>query len=184
MRSAILVTAMIVAACNSSDGTDGELGGHCYPNGTCNATLACSAGVCVPLQALPDAAVDASIVIPDAPVCSMLYEPNESIATAHPLTGATNTLTGLAICSNIDKDTFQLTITQLSNLDAITTVASGTPVAVSILNAGGATLVNGTSSGAGSLRALAANLPAGTYYVQTYGNIEQAYSLMTTVTAQ
>jgi hypothetical protein len=175
MRSAILVMTMVVAACNSSDGTDGEVGGHCYPNGTCNATLACSAGVCVPFGALPDS----GFVIPDAAVCSQLYEPNDTIATAHPLIGTSQDLTGLAICPSTDKDTFQITLAQQASIEAITTVSSGAPVAVSILNSGGSTLATGTPVSAGSLGAMVSNVPAGNYYVQTSSTTVQTYSLMT-----
>lgn len=38
----------------------GELGGHCYPNGTCNATLMCVGGVCEPEGTCGDGTVDAA----------------------------------------------------------------------------------------------------------------------------
>lgn len=53
----------LFAACGSS--SQGEIGEHCYPNGTCNVTLACVGGVCV--AAALDAGIDGAFdSMPDA----------------------------------------------------------------------------------------------------------------------
>ena len=100
---------------------------------------------------------------------------NDTIQTAYitPVAGQRKDISfaGVAICPEGDKDTFQVTTTVANqNLEAVTTWETGMPVSVSILGSGGATLNNGTSSGDKSLRAYVANLPAGTYYVQTYAS--------------
>jgi hypothetical protein len=64
MRLAPVV--IVVAACGGNNGPgNGEVGGHCYPNGTCNTTLVCSAGVCT---APVDAGIDAP---PDGPATNL-----------------------------------------------------------------------------------------------------------------
>ena len=75
MRSALVGLSMIAAACGGNGVTPGELGGHCYPNGTCNVTLSCSGGICVAsvadadTNATVDAASDALVdTVPDAHV--------------------------------------------------------------------------------------------------------------------
>lgn len=68
---------MLLVACGDDDNhNQGRLGGSCYPNGTCNATLTCNGGVCVgELDAavdspIEDAAIDATVdAPPDAPDC-------------------------------------------------------------------------------------------------------------------
>jgi hypothetical protein len=92
----LFVGLIYCAGCGGNNAaTQGELGGHCYPNGTCNVTLSCSGGICVaavadadtsamidaapdalvntasdayvlPVDAAVDAAVDAPPVPPDA----------------------------------------------------------------------------------------------------------------------
>ena len=100
---------------------------------------------------------------------------NDTVATAYVTPVATTkqdiTFAGLAICPEGDKDTYQVQITVVnSNLEVITSWDSGMPVSVSILNGGGTSINNGTSNGANSLRAYAANLPVGTYYAQAYAS--------------
>ncbi len=99
---------------------------------------------------------------------------NDTIATAYSTPVASTkpdiTFAGLAICPEGDKDTYKMDVSVVSDVEVITTWESGMPVSVSILGAGGATLVNGTSSGEKSLKAFAANLSAGTYYAQAYAS--------------
>lgn len=100
---------------------------------------------------------------------------NDTIQTAYitPVAGQRKDISfaGVAICPEGDKDTYQVTTTAANqNLEAVTTWETGMPVSVSILGSGGATLNNGTSSGEKSLRAYVANLPIGTYFVQTYAS--------------
>ncbi len=99
---------------------------------------------------------------------------NDTIATAYATPVASSkpdiTFAGLAICPEGDKDTYKMDVAVLSDVEVITTWESGMPVSVSILGAGGATLVNGTSNGPNSLKAFAANLAVGQYYAQAYAS--------------
>ncbi len=99
---------------------------------------------------------------------------NDTIATAYATPVASSkpdiTFAGLAICPEGDKDTYKIDVSVISDIEVITTWDAGNPVSVSILGAGGATLVNGTSNGANSLKAFAANQPMGTYYAQAYAS--------------
>lgn len=162
MRSAILAAMVMVAACD--DGPACPLSGNsCQP---------------------PDGPdIDAYVDPRDAFVCLTTDEPNETIATATPIAMASATRPHLAICSNIDKDIYRITTTQLANIIAITSVADGPLVPLSILNAGGSTLATGTPSGATGLRATVENAPAGEYYVQMTSPVVQFYTLVTNVTA-
>jgi len=103
----------------------------------------------------------------------------------------TITFAGIAICPEGDRDTYLISVaTAMSDIEAITTWAapgpgaSGQPVSVTILNMGGATIAPSTSAGEMSQRAFAANVPAGTYYIQTYAaaTAKNNYSLKMTIT--
>ncbi len=96
MRSIGWALVALLAACggeNKAQQAQGEIGGHCYPNGTCNVTLDCVGGICIAavdagVDAAVDAMVDAAIDAPpdaaiDAPVCDNQFEPNEMIQTAY-----------------------------------------------------------------------------------------------------
>ena len=99
---------------------------------------------------------------------------NDTIATAYATPVASSkpdiTFAGLAICPEGDKDTYKMDLSRISDIEVITTWDAGMPVSVSILGMAGATLVNGTSNGPSSLKAFAANQPAGTYYAQAYAS--------------
>lgn len=97
---------------------------------------------------------------------------NDTIQTAYPAPmQPMSAFAGLAICPEGDKDHFLVNITVANqNLEVTTSWDSGMPVSVSILNGGGTSINNGTSSGANMLRAYAANLPIGSYYAQAYGS--------------
>lgn len=113
---------------------------------------------------------------------------NDTIANAYATPVASSkaeiTFAGLAICPEGDKDTYKMDVGVLSDIEVITTWESGNPVSVSILGAGGATLVNGTSSGPTSLKAFAANQPMGTYYAQAFASAttKQNYKITLKVT--
>ena len=114
---------------------------------------------------------------------------NDTIQTAYATPVAIQrkdiSFAGLAICPEGDKDTYVVNITSMGqNLEAVSSWESGMPISVSILGGGGATLTNGTSSGANSLRAYVANLPTGSYYVQTYAasNVKNNYKVTIAVT--
>ena len=118
LRVALMVAALAACGGGGSDQSDGELGGHCYPNGTCNVGLACSAGICSPVDAFvpdvpTDVAIDASIDSPPdaAPfVCNddSPFEPNDTVQTAFatPImaTQGSVTYSSLAICPATDQD--------------------------------------------------------------------------------
>src|SRR5262245_54079875 len=83
---AIVVLGATWVGCGEQRDDDGELGGHCYPNASCNVGLACAAGICTPVDAaLPDAEfLDAAADAPiDALVCTdSTLEPNDTIQAA------------------------------------------------------------------------------------------------------
>lgn len=113
---------------------------------------------------------------------------NDTIQTAYATPVAQSrqdiSFAGLAICPEGDKDNYAINIVVAnSNLEVITSWDSGQPVSVSILNGGGTSINNGTSSGEKSLRAYAANLPVGTYYAQAYAasNAKNNYRIAITV---
>jgi hypothetical protein len=91
------------------------------------------------------------------------------------------TLAGLAICPAGDKDHYAVTISPGANKGIDVTVSwdSGQPIAMSLLNAGGASIVNGVANGDKMLRACAKNLPPGTYYtvVSATGMTQNNYRL-------
>ncbi len=99
---------------------------------------------------------------------------NDTIAHAFATPVATSkpeiTFAGLSICPEGDKDTYKIDVQVVSDVEITTSWESGMPVSVSLLGAGGATLVNGTSNGEKSLKAFAANLAAGPYYAQAYAS--------------
>lgn len=184
---------VLVGACGDSS-EPGEVGAHCYPNGTCNVGLSCSGGFCYPSDA--SLLADAS-PIADAPVAFQCADDsilegvgkNDTIQTAYATPVAIQrkdlSLAGLAICPEGDKDTYTVNIVVAnSNLEAVSTWQSGMPVSISILGSGGATLNNGIAGGGMELRAYVASLPVGTYYVQTYAaaDVKNNYSLAITVT--
>ena len=62
------------------------------------------------------------------------------------------TLAGLAICPEADKDNYAVTISAANAMKAIEVVVSwddGQPLSMSILNAGGTSIGNGTANGDG-----------------------------------
>jgi hypothetical protein len=59
-RRLVIILCLTVVGCGGGDATipTGELGGHCYPNGTCNTTLMCVGGVCDPEGVCGDGVLD------------------------------------------------------------------------------------------------------------------------------
>jgi hypothetical protein len=115
---------------------------------------------------------------------------NDTIPNAYATPVATQrndiSFAGLAICPEGDKDTYKIDLQTVSDLEVTTSWESGMPVSVSILGGGGATLVNGTSSGANTLKAFAANLAPGSgpYYAQAYAaaTVKNNYKITIKVT--
>lgn len=196
MRSlSFLLLAAALAACN---GYDPQLPGRAFACDT--AEPRCPDGYSCQDEGMGSmVCFSESGGVVDAPVSgfqcaddSALETPgrNDTTGTAFatPIASATRksiSFAGLAICPEGDKDTYQVNIiTAMSNLEAVTEWPSGMPVSVSILGSGGATLNNGTSSGANMLRAYVANLPVGVYYVQAYAaaNVKNNYKVTLTVT--
>ena len=106
------------------------------------------------------------------PTCSDAFEPNDTIQTAKPA----GTRANGAVCPATDKDVFSVALTSGGTLEVNVTYAAGGPLAMSILNSGGTAIVNGTAQ-TGGVRAVAPNLPSGTYYVQITGADKTDYHL-------
>lgn len=95
-------------------------------------------------------------------------------------------LAGLAVCPDGDKDHYAITLSSGNKaLEVVVAWDSGQPISMSLLNAGGTSIVNGTTNGDKSLRACAPNLPAGTYYgvVFATGTTKNNYRLTIKVLA-
>jgi hypothetical protein len=59
MQFSAVALSLVLCGCGG-DKKQGALGADCYPNGTCNVTLACVGGLCVaPMDAANDTAMDA-----------------------------------------------------------------------------------------------------------------------------
>ena len=109
---------------------------------------------------------------------------NDTIATAFVTPVATQmpsiSLAGLAICPEGDKDNYQINIvTANQNLEVISSWESGMPVNVSILNAGGTSIGNGTAMGDKAFRVCLPNLPVGMYFASAFAaaTIKNNYKL-------
>jgi hypothetical protein len=74
-----------------------------------------------------------------------------------------------AICPEVDKDNYSMSLTGSgTSVEAVVTWESGQPVNVSLLNTAGSTIKNGIPMGDNGFRACATNLPAGTYYASAF----------------
>jgi hypothetical protein len=176
--AACLHVAIVLAGCGSKNDDDGELGGHCYPNATCNVGLSCSAGICLvadaAVDAPPDVRPDAAL---DAYVCTDAYEPNNTVPTAY-ATSVDGTNLSQALPGTLcpggggDKDYFAVSISVANrNLELLVDLPASDPqVFASILNSGGVPIANAVAVTGmpARLRAYTPNLPTGTYYVETY----------------
>lgn len=92
------------------------------------------------------------------------------------------TLAGLALCPEMDKDNYAVTISAANAQKAIELVVgwdSGQPISASILNAGGTSIGNATARGEKEIRACVPNMPAGTYYASVFatGSTKNNYRL-------
>ena len=149
--NASVALALIMTACGGGGGSndDGEVGGHCYPNGTCNVGLTCVEGVCQPSDAGPVDSDPGDAENVDAPgdgpsaVCNddSSFEnndtPQSAFVTPVASTQVNVTYDDLAICPATDRDHFQVVlVTANSSLEALVTY-DDRPVDMSILNAGG-----------------------------------------------
>jgi len=160
-RGVLTSLLALVVSCGEPTQKTGEIGAACYPNGTCNVGLSCSAGVCYPADAPSptDASVDSPLdgppdAPPDAPfVChnDNAFEPNETLQTAF-ATGVQTTQTSvtynnLAICPSGDADHYLVAITAANtNFEALLyqEPSAVQPLRMAILGSGGATLNNAT----------------------------------------
>jgi len=165
MRAWWLVVALCAGCGDAID--DGAVGGHCFPNETCNAGLTCTNNICVPIDAAaPDAPIDA--------MCVDMFEPNDTVMSATDTgimgTMGTNTRTLAAvICPNGDKDNFKVTITVAGfDLEALLD-SDNALVDGSIINSNGTSIANAVPVSATRRRAHAPSLPLGTYYVMAFG---------------
>lgn len=195
MRWSRVLLLVWIVACGDKDGQvldDGEIGGHCYPNGTCNVALSCAAGICIAADAavVADAAVDTG---PDAAIYfdDSDYEPNDDTSTAWITSvDSVKSLTfPAAIYPAADKDTYSVMLTiSNENLEMIITYgAGGADLQAAILNSGGIAIANATTTTTNTKRAYTPNLPVGTYNVQVSGPIAGSlqtnnYSLSINVT--
>ncbi len=74
-----------------------------------------------------------------------------------------------SLCPELDRDNYAVTITTPSTLLVTTSWESGSPVNVSILNAGGTSIGNGTQVGdTNAMCVCGNNLPNGTYYASVF----------------
>ena len=193
MRSALIFASLslssLLGACNAYDP---DLGGAPFlcaaAEPKCPDGYACMADgtgrqIC---QSTSGNVVDAAVSGFQCADDSIIEKPdkNDTVGSAYVTPVASQrpeiTFSGLAICPEGDKDTYQIQVTAAnSNLEVITSWDSGMPISVSILNGSGASINNGTSSGEKSIRAYAANLPVGTYYAQAYAaaNVKNNYKI-------
>ena len=89
-------------------------------------------------------------------------------------------LADLAICPEGDKDHYAITLSQGNQAIEVTVSwDSGQPISMSLLNAGGTAIVNGTMTAERSLRACAPNMPMGTYYGAVFatGSVKNNYRM-------
>ena len=132
--------------------------------------------------------IDGSIVLVDGSgidaqfACAndSTFEPNETTANAFSTSVDTQTqmltLTGLAICPPTDKDHYRVTLSTMKSLEVIASWDSGPALKLSLLNAGGTTLSNGTA-GANQMRVCTQNLPPGEYFAAVTGTMQNNYRL-------
>jgi len=74
-----------------------------------------------------------------------------------------------SLCPELDRDNYAVTITTASTLKVTTSWESGSPVNVSILNAGGTSIGNGIQvPDMNAMCVCQNNLPAGTYYASVF----------------
>ncbi|MDQ3364974.1 MAG: hypothetical protein M3680_06060 [Myxococcota bacterium] len=95
-------------------------------------------------------------------------------------------LAGLAICPEMDKDFYAVTLSSPNKgIEVIVSWDSGQPISMSITNASGTSLVNGVAMGDKALRACAPNLPTGTYFGSVFasGSTKNNYRLAIKVVA-
>ena len=103
-------------------------------------------------------------------------EPNNTLDTSTPTpldTMRTFTHGGSAICPGIDRDNYAVTLsTTNESIEVVVDVQPvTTPIRAAIINAAGIP-ITAAAPVDGRLRAVAANLPAGTYHVLVAGNGE------------
>lgn len=165
----------LLAACSSFDPDLGNAPYLCSdnvcPEGyTCTTTTdpAPRDKVCVSEGGLaPDAGTSGFQCLDDS-----TFGQNDTTAGAFqtPVASGNSMFSALAaICPELDKDHYAFNVVAAnSNVQVITSWESGQPVNVSILNAGGTSIGNGTAMGNNAFRVCVPNLPVGTYYVSAF----------------
>jgi len=107
---------------------------------------------------------------------------NDTVATssATPVASTRSSITfaGLAICPDGDKDTYRIDITQtgqnlMTEVEYDPVANGGVALSVSILNAGGTPIANGSPMAGNKVGVTASNLPMGSspFYVQVFGPV-------------
>jgi hypothetical protein len=123
---------------------------------------------------------DGPIVLIDGSADDGVFEPNDTVASAFPTSvdtqGQMQTFAALAICPPTDKDHYRVTISSTKSLEVIASWDSGPALNLSVLNAGGTSIANGTA-GANQTRACVPNLPAGQYFAAVFGSMQNNYRL-------
>jgi hypothetical protein len=172
LRSLVILA---IAACGAEHGSSvpGRLNGMCLAGDVCNPGLVCSGGICVDDG---ESNVDGGKVPPKPPTdapspCAddSAFEPNDTTQTAFSTTidsMASMSIGPVAICPASDVDHYSVSLSSTKNLEVVVSTPGGSPLSVSILNAPGTPIANGTATSPTSVRACAANLPSGTYFAR------------------
>lgn len=177
MKLILFSSAVILAALAGCSPFDPELGDVPYlcsaeeprcPGGyTCDETDP-ARQLCVAEGGVtPDAAAAGFQCLDDS-----TFGANDMITGAFvtPVASSAATFSALAaICPELDKDNYAFSVaTANSNVQVITSWESGNPVNVSILNAAGTSIGNGTPMGDLAFRVCTPNLPVGNYFVSAF----------------
>ncbi|HEY5926498.1 MAG TPA: hypothetical protein VIV11_32650 [Kofleriaceae bacterium] len=164
---ALIATLLVVAACDAYDEDLGPAPFFCgQEDPVCPSGYSCvddptnGTKVCVS----DDDSISGNFECED----DSALEPNDMLAAATTITASYTVDTG-AICPAGDRDLYAITMSaDGANLEATITYAGGAVLRCAILNTGGVPIANATEVGGEdrTLRATAADLPSGQYYVQ------------------
>lgn len=197
----VIISAMLclLTGCSVNDkklAPDGQLGGACFANGTCDSGFSCEQDYCVEG---PDGG--SGVVPQDAFVyqCNddSMFEPNDTFATSMLLAklGTTGTsesfkqvFSKMAICPATDQDYFTIqVISSVTQLDVSVTYDSpmhgGAPLFLNLYDPAGSLIGTGATSGQDKLDVTVAN-PTGSYVflVNSDDVGEDNYSVTVSVT--
>lgn len=168
----ILAVAVLLAACGGGSRPEGQQGGLCRADGTCDPGLVCDDGRCVGLDGGMGPIRD-GIAFPDAATMTCAndsaLEPNDSPQMAFPTGVATQqnavTFAGLAICPPGDQDFYRVDLVTLGTLKVAIAFEPLDDLALAIENADGSTRAVGMTSAVQELTATAVDLQPGSYFV-------------------